>query len=234
VYSPSEAQTAFVPVYGGPPPEQPAPLAPPRGPRTGLWLALIVVVILILGAGGAAAYIFIHLDQASPTSSSGPPTPLASPPVSHTGPTGGQLSTPDTIGSFRRVASASALGDATQLRTDLGNLLPGAINSVAAAYQDPSAPASPVVVAAVAGPVPDPGEVVDGIFASAAFSHVHALAAGARGGSVKCAQTTDQGATIIECAWADDRSVGFALFLNRSVSQSDALFPTFRAAVVPD
>jgi hypothetical protein len=234
VYSPSEAQTAFVPVYGRPPMEQPAPPAPSRGPRTGLWLGLIVVVILILGAGGAAAYIFIHLDQASPTSSRGQPTPPASPSVSHSAPNDGQLSTPDTIGSFRRLASASALGGADQLRTDLGNLLPGAIDSVAAAYQDPSAPASPVVVAAVAGPVPDPAAVVDGIFASAAFSHVHTLAAGPRGGSVKCAQTTDQGATMIECAWADSRSVGFALFLNRSASQSDALFPAFRAAVVPD
>jgi hypothetical protein len=236
-YAPSDAQTAFVPVYGLPPVEEPAPVAPPPRSRTGLWLTLIVIVILILSAGGAAAYVFIRMDQSTAVGA-GRTTPTttvsATPTPSPTPTAGSQLSTPDTIGSFHRVTQQSVLDKADQLRTELGSLLPGETDSVAAAYQDPKAPGSPVIVAAASGPVSEPAALVDGIFSdSSVFSHLHAVSAAAtQGGSAKCAQANQNGATITACAWADDRTVGFVFFYDRGSSQSDSLFPTFRAAVL--
>jgi hypothetical protein len=107
---------------------------------------------------------------------------------------------------------------------------------VAAVYDDPAATDHSVLffggTASIVNPeqsldktlslVNDQGDAIDGL---------HAVDAGALGGVFKCGTTTGDAGTMAVCGWADNGSLGAALFPGRTVDQAANLMLTMRTGI---
>jgi len=115
--------------------------------------------------------------------------------------------------------------------------VPGARDTVAGFYEDPSDQAKLVMIAGVTSDLPDPDAELDGTFRGLStgglpVKNIKKTKAGPLGGVAKCGTSAASGTPVAVCAWADHGSVGMTFFYNRTVAQSTSLFLKIRSAML--
>jgi hypothetical protein len=149
-------------------------------------------------------------------------------------PAGNRMSAPQTVSGLVREDSPGADDTTDRLRTALAGGLP-LTSTIGAVYADASgAPRSVVFVAGV-GTLRSPTTTLRRAFTLVAdeagqVGNIHTVAVGPSGGAMQCGSTdTETGSTAV-CGWADQHSLGVAIFPNRPVEQAAALLRTIHQA----
>ncbi|GAA1757373.1 hypothetical protein [Luedemannella helvata] len=210
----------------------------PKRSRTGLWvgLAIGVVVLLALCVGGAVMLLRSGDDK---TTGTGTPTAVATtrpPAAGADAEKGATVSTPATLAGLTLSKEPSLQKTAEDLEAELKSSIPNASSAAAGTYQDPSDPTALVMVAVVAVDNDTPEALVSGAFVGMRsqldVKNVKDIDPGPMGGIARCGTATMQGMPLTVCVWGDHGSLGQIYFLNRSLPESQKLYPDIRKGVL--
>jgi hypothetical protein len=203
-------------MFSDEPPEPDGPGATPSGRRRALWISAAA-----LAAVAVAVPLIILLTRSEPE----------------------QLATPDRLAGL----SLDRNADATSTANYLQNALTAGMdlkNAVAAVYTDGRGDSHSVIF--VGGTTSEGNQDarlirIFGLFddATDGITGLTSEAAGPHGGAVRCGLATenDSGASpgddteMAVCGWADDDTVGIAIFPNRPIDEAAALLQKMRTGI---
>jgi hypothetical protein len=214
---------------------------PPRKSRAILWITLGIVVVLVVGGAAIAVlYAATNGDKGNTgttaTGTTAPPSAGASAdPFAKE--RNASLSAPKKLAGLTKSTDKDLQKTADDLTDQMKGSVPGARDTIAAFYEDPSDPTKLVMVAGVTSDLPDPDAELDGTFRGLGtgglpVENIKKTNAGSLGGVAKCGTSTAAGIPVAVCAWADHGSVGMTFFYNRKVSESTSLFLKIRSGVL--
>jgi hypothetical protein len=185
---------------------------PPKKSRTALWIAIAVVLVIVLG-GGFALYKFVL----GPTSAE----------------RNAHVAAPAKIGPLVKSTDPDKVKTANSILDGIKSDVDGIKESIAVYYEDPDHPDQPVFVIAATADLSNPDAELDSTFKGAGnVSNIHTVPAGDLGGTAKCGSESEQGTTIIICAWTDHGSLGAVAFIGRDSSNAETLFVQIHNAVL--
>jgi serine/threonine protein kinase len=206
----------------------PIPRQRPGGSsRQWLWITLPLVLVL-LAAGGTVTAILLSQDSVPPPSA-GATTTMP----------------PTAAGALTLVVPAQLAGLTKNTQTDLQtaadnvvkqleNDIDGETGAVAAFYNDPHNAGSRVLFIGVTADIVSPMIEIDDSFSSfnssgdIKVSNIVEVPAGPLGGKAKCGDGMTGDVKIVVCVWADNESLGFIVFYNRSIEDSKQLMLRIR------
>ncbi|MET7402241.1 hypothetical protein ABZS66_53050 [Dactylosporangium sp. NPDC005572] len=202
------------PVYAAPVPVVP-PAPPKKGHALKVTLSIVSGIFLICAI---AACVFLW-------------------PIVAEG--GATVTTPASLpGGLQKQESAEMEQLVASMEADLRNDLDTVDQVVAGIYSDAD-PQNVVVIVAAAATIISPGSELDNAFKgftsgagnSVSMGSPTEYDAGKWGGTLKCATGQSSSIDMTLCAWADHGTLGIGVFINRSASESAALFRDIRDVV---
>ncbi|MET7423053.1 hypothetical protein [Dactylosporangium sp. NPDC005555] len=151
---------------------------------------------------------------------------------------GTKVSTPTQIGAFTLFSTDDAQSTAEYVRDAVVTEV-SLDKSVGAIYRDQNGPSEvrTVILVAGTGKIWKPERSLEGAFKAVAggdatgIGNVHDVDAGDLGGVARCGEIEDKDGAIAVCGWADNGSLGVALFPGRQVADAEKAFLELRAAV---
>jgi hypothetical protein len=238
-------QYASPPQYGQPgyPPGGGYPPPPPKKSRAVPIILISLAVLLVLCVGGGTAIYITGRNTAqdivNAAKDAANPTPTAttadqstdSPatPVAHI-----TVVEPTTLGGRPKLTDPTFTSLAQELKSGLADV-PEATSTVGALYGS-FEKRNIVVIAGAAAPIADPKKELDDAFDSAGLNGLKAtgivaIDPGPLGGEAKCGKTTENDISLVLCGWADNGSLGIAIFFFQTVAKAKAEFPKLRAQI---
>ena len=232
------------------PPYTAGPAYPPATtqPRRSLLVPILVAVALLLvGVGITAGVVLINLSGnfSNASSTDGPSVPptgttqsrAATPTPARTTaepPRALRIVAPQTLAGLDKSSQADLQSSADDVVTELKDELDSEKDAVAAFYTDPKAAGKLVLFVGITADIVSPVTEIDATFTSfnssseVQIGNITEVAAGPLGGKAKCGNGKNKDVTVVLCVWGDNESLGMAVFYNRSVTDSAALFVQIR------
>lgn len=180
---------------------QPGP--PPRRPRTGFWLVVVLVILAVFAMAGGAAYLTYRLvHQTSPAVQTAGQTKVVEPAKLGTLAKGKDPKVNELVDGLRKRLPPQAATETT--------------SSVLAGYGTIEQ-RDVVVVIAFALLVPSPATTVDDVLHSMTSDSavLVRIDPGPLGGFAKCSNDKTNGVPSAFCAWADSGSIGVLTFFGQ-------------------
>jgi len=204
-----------------------------------MWIILTLVALLVLGGGITAATLILRDSSdpiTSPSASTSPNgTGKASGTPTPTGQAAGrlQVNAPATLAGLNKSTNPEHQTVVDDIVAAVKKEIKGLGTTVAGYYSDPNAAGKTVLFLGITAEIVSPLTEIDAGFKSfnegdIKIANIAEIEEGKLGGVAKCGDGKTNDVIVVVCAWADNESLGMAVFYNRPVKDCAELFIRMR------
>ncbi|MEU3456028.1 hypothetical protein ABZ671_20895 [Micromonospora sp. NPDC006766] len=197
-----------------------APAGPPpkKKSNVGKILLIILAVVVVLCVGGGTAIYFATKDTVKEVVDA----------------TKTRLVEPETLGGRPKATDPNLQAAASELKTEINGVVPGATSVIGGIYGDP-AKEDLVLIAGASGLLADPkkelDDAVDGMSSGLGIKELKPVDAGPLGGEAKCGDGDAGGVQLGVCVWADRGSLGMIVIYFKSGADLKPQFVALRGEI---